>query len=169
MRTAIVTFAVGLLACVCLCGCTGEQQYAVSGLASAKQYHMRCGLASDVGEAGVFTAFVEDLAGDDAEQLAAGVYATYNIIKDGQFPLGNLFPGGSPTDTVPATISYDGYIGAYGGALEDQDSLGALVTGMRFGPIVVEYQYQPGKDLWTELSPVEDGHVVMVGAYYQWQ
>jgi len=164
MRTWIVTLIVALL----LAGCAEPARYAVSGIASSKQYHARCGLVSDVGEVGLFTAFVEDLAGDDAEQLAGGVYATYNVIKGGQFPIGNLWPGGSPTDAVPATIPYDGYIGAYAGALEDQDSLAALVTGMRFGPIVTEYQFQPGKNLWSEASAVEDEHLLMVGGYYQW-
>lgn len=165
MRRTLVTLAVALLLCA---GCAEPLSYAVSGVGSSKQYHARCGLVSDVGEVGLFGAFVEDLAADDAEQLAGGVYATYNVVKGGQFPLGNLFPGGSPTDAVPATITYDGYIGACAGVLEDQDSLAALLTGMRFGPIVVEYQYQPGKDLWSEMSAVDEEHLVFVGGYYRW-
>ena len=159
MRTAIVTFSVALLACVCLCGCTSEQQYAVTALASPDQDHIRLGVTTEGGEVecGLFGALTQDLVGDDQEYLVGGGYATLNLMSDGQLL-------GSPAQVEGVALPVDVYVGAYGGAVEeDQGILAALIAGVRFAPLVVEYQHQLGADEWNELSPVTDGHTCFIG------
>ncbi|MDH4178921.1 MAG: hypothetical protein OEV33_00300 [Armatimonadota bacterium] len=108
------------------------------------QTQARVGLMDGALEAGLFGAYTKDRAGDDREFTAGGLYGLLHIlqIEDGPF--------GQPIS---------GYLGGFGGPMEEGDGVFGAISGVAIGPLVLEYQYQPD----TSLATVDNEHLAFVG------
>lgn len=129
------------------------KSYAAWVLGTQEQLWARIGTDHADGQVGVFGTYVENTA-DEEDRWGLGVYGTYDLLAT------DLGLVGLPD--VPSKA----YIGVLLGPMfgpEDVDVFGALVAGVMLGPVVVEGQWQPGKDLWKPFPELQDDWKLGVG------
>lgn len=132
------------------------ETYTVTALGTTEQAWLRVGTEYDRGEVGLFATYLEDVAGDEADETyGAGVYGTFEIAA------GTLEPVGLPTTPTSA------YLLSKIGVLEGSkpDVVCALGAGVKLGAIVVEWNWLPDADLWSSLPDWDDSkHKLLIGA-----
>jgi len=136
---------------------------AVWSLFNSDQFVLRAGWSEKHFEAGIEGIYRDDLAPDEAQAYAVGVYGLYLVNPDAQFPLRGWIPGN--LQFLPEFLPISLYLGAkcdlefQGHKLMPAFLLGGYVRTGAHGSVGVEWQHAFTN--WENVAKVTDSDVFL--------